>query len=78
MEELAFFQRYMWWWFFAARLGKGERYRVKVERTFSCESDRVVDPGQCQFKGGAAALTVQAEVIPPRFQLLHGGGRQLT
>lgn len=50
---------------------------MKVVR-FSCESDRVVDPGQRQLKGGAAAPAVQAEVMPPRFQLLHGGGRQLT
>lgn len=55
-----------------------EGYRMEVERTFICESDRAIDSDQLQFKGEAAALNVQAEVIQPRFQLLHGGGRQLT
>lgn len=54
-----------------------EGYRMKVERTFICESG-AVDSGQLQFKGEAAVLNDQAEVIPPRFQLLHGGERQLT
>lgn len=50
---------------------------MKVVRTFICESDRALDSGQLQFKAGAAALSVQAEVIPPRFQLLHRGGWKL-
>lgn len=79
MEELAFFRdtcdggflQLVW-------ESVPEVYRMKVERTFICESYRAVDSGQLQFKGEAAALNVQAEVIPLRFQLLHGGGRQLT
>jgi len=51
---------------------------MKVEWTFICESDWDFDSGQLQFRGEAAALNVQGEVILLRFQLLHGGGRQLT
>lgn len=51
---------------------------MKVEGTFICESDMALDSGQLQFKAGAAALNVQIEVIPPRFQLFHGGGWQLS
>lgn len=46
---------------------------MKVERTIICESDMAPDSGQLQFMAGAPALNVHAEVIPPRFQLLHGG-----
>lgn len=51
---------------------------MKVERAFICESDMAPDSSQLQFKAGAAALNVQAEVIPPRFQLLHGGRWKLS
>lgn len=55
-----------------------EEYRMKAEKTFACESDSDVDSGQLQFRGEGAALNVQAEIVPTRFQLLLRGGKQLT